>query len=102
MRTEGSQIRQSAPPLAHFEDENRVSKHQAGTYTNIDCLHFVCLQILFTFFSDKPLLPKEYFQGFDIQTSELNDEHQGGENKGFQKSCKIIFLIFGELSQILI
>ena len=50
MRTEGSQIRQSAPPLAHFEDENRVSKHQAGTYTNIDCLHFVCLQILFTFF----------------------------------------------------
>ena len=68
----------------------------------IDCLHFVCLQILFTFFSDKPLLPKEYFQGFDIQTSELNDEHQGGENIGFQKSCKIIFLIFGELSQILI
>ena len=52
------------------------------------------------FFSDKPLLPKEYFQGFDIQTSELNDEHQGGENKGIkdlQKSCKIIFLIFGEL-----
>ena len=34
MRMEGSQIRQSAPPLAHFEDENRVSKHQAGTYTN--------------------------------------------------------------------
>jgi len=62
MRTDSSQIRQSAPPLAHFEDENRVSKHQA----------------------DKPLLPKEYFQGFDIQTSELNDEHQG-VNNGLQE-----------------
>ena len=101
MRTEGSQIRQSAPPLAHFEDENRVSKHQAGTYTN-RLLTFCLFTNFVYFFSDKPLLPKEYFQGFDIQTSELNDEHQGGENKGFQKSCKIIFLIFGELSQILI
>ena len=69
----------------------------------IDCLCTFCLFTNFVyFFSDKPLLPKEYFQGFDIQTSELNDEHQGGENIGFQKSCAIIFLIFGELSQILI
>ena len=103
MRTEGSQIRQSAPPLAHFEDENRVSKHQAGTYTNKQIAYILFVyKFCLLFFSDKPLLPKEYFQGFDIQTSELNDEHQGGENIGFQKSCKIIFLIFGELSQILI
>ena len=40
---QGSQIAHPAPPLAHFEDESRVSKHQAGTnlFTN-----FVCLQIL--------------------------------------------------------
>ena len=52
---------------------------------------FVCLQILFTFFTDKPLLPEEYFQGFDVQTSELNDEHQGGENQVKNGVFKYIF-----------
>ena len=49
MRMEGSQIRQSAPPLAHFEDENRVAKHQAGTYTTNRLLTF-CLFTNFVYF----------------------------------------------------
>ena len=105
MRMQGSQIAHPAPPLAHFEDESRVSKHQAGTnlFTYLFVYIFVCLHIcLFTnfvyilfvyIFTDKPLLPEEYFQGFDIQTSDQNDEHQGGENEVKIKVFKNMFYV---------
>ena len=97
MRMQGSQIAHPAPPLAHFEDESRVSKHQAGTnlFTNFVRLftNFIYILFVYIFFTDKPLLPEEYFQGFDIQTSDQNDEHQGGENEVKIKVFKNMFYV---------